>query len=133
MENEIKGIFVDTAKKSPFIDINKASMDVEDEARIRLNKEFSGYYKDNLTSDIVTIEVESAKISKAHFYIYFRIASYVICKNGITVSYQTVSEEELRTRFKYNRYVQIDREVAFHYLQMSLCWDFLSDIIAGID
>lgn len=122
--NEIKGIFVD---------VDKTSLDSEDEARIRLNKEFSGYYKDNLTSDIVTIEVENVRISKSYSSIYFRIASYVICKNGITVSYQTVSEEELRTRFKYNRYVQIDMEVAFHCLQMSLCWDFLSDIMVGID
>lgn len=124
MGDEIKGIFVD---------IDKTSLALEDEARIRLNKEFSGYYKDNLTSDIVTIEVENVRISKAYSSIYFRIASYVICKNDITVSYQTVSEEELRTRFKYNRYVQIDREVAFHCLQMSLCWDFLSDIMVGID
>lgn len=124
MKDEIKDVFVD---------ISKTSIDSEDEARIRLNKEFSGYYKDNLTSDIVTIEVENVRISKAYSSIYFRIASYAICKNGITVSYQTVSEEELRTRFKYNRYIQIDMEVAFHHLQMSLCWDFLSDIIAGID
>ena len=124
MGDEIKGIFVH---------IDKTSLALEDEARIRLNKEFSGYYKDNLTSDIVTIEVESAQVSKAFSYIYFRIASYVICKNSITVSYQTISEEELQTRFKYNRYVRIDMEVAFHCLQMSLCWDFLNDIIAGID
>lgn len=119
--------------KSVFADINKASIDLEDEARIRLNKEFSGYYKDNLTSDIVTIEVESIRISKSYSVIYFHIASYTISKNGITMSSQTVSEEELRTRFKYNRYVQIDMEVAFHCLQMSRCWNFLSDIIAGID